>query len=238
MKKSAFALKNRVALAGLALLVSLPALASGAHSLVVVEIFQSQGCSSCPPAEANVNALAGKPGVLALSFAVTYWDDLGWKDTFAKPAYTNRQWDYAHAHGRDQVWTPQVYINGRTDLVGADRGELDAAVRHAAAAPAAALPATWSPGKLHLASSQAGNYQVWLVRYDPRTVKTPIGAGENRGRLLPHRDVVHQLVHLGEWNGNPADFTLPAPMQGGLRTAVLVQTGKGGPILGASVEGG
>ena len=87
---------------------------------MVVEEFQSQGCSSCPPATANVNALAARPEVLALSYAVTYWDQLGWKDTFAAPAFTQRQWDYAHYAGRGNVATPQVIVNGRSAIVGGD----------------------------------------------------------------------------------------------------------------------
>src|SRR5882757_4787911 len=108
-------------LAGLFLLAALPAQAAP----TVVELFQSQGCSSCPPAIANVNALADRPDILALSFSVTYWDYLGWKDTFAQQAFTARQRDYARGlHG--EVYTPQVVINGRAGLVGIDRAGLAA----------------------------------------------------------------------------------------------------------------
>ena len=86
---------------------------------IVVELFQSQGCSSCPPANANVNALSARADVLALSFAVTYWDRLGWKDTFAKPQFTERQWQYARAMRQQDVYTPQVVVNGRVEGVGA-----------------------------------------------------------------------------------------------------------------------
>ncbi len=95
---------------------------------VVVELFQSQGCSSCPPANANLNAIADRPGVLALSFAVTYWDYLGWKDRFAQPAFTERQRAYAKSKQSDGVYTPQVVINGRRAIVGARRGSFDAAI--------------------------------------------------------------------------------------------------------------
>ena len=91
----------------------------------VVELFQSQGCSSCPPANANVNALSERADVLALSFAVTYWDRLGWKDTFAKPQFTERQWQYARAMRQADVYTPQVVVNGRISGVGADPGETE-----------------------------------------------------------------------------------------------------------------
>ena len=92
--------------------------------LTVVELYQSQGCSSCPPAIANINAIADRPDILALTFAVTYWDQLGWKDTFASPGFTARQYDYAHGLGHGGVYTPQVVINGRADLVGADRARI------------------------------------------------------------------------------------------------------------------
>src|ERR1700744_2992761 len=97
----------------------------------VVELFQSQGCSSCPPAIANVNALADRPDILALSFSVTYWDYLGWKDTFAQPVFTQRQRDYAR-NLPGGVYTPEVVINGRTPIVGIKRDELAGAVARAA----------------------------------------------------------------------------------------------------------
>ena len=110
---------------GLALgLLAVPATAAPT-SLTVVELFQSQGCSDCPPANANVMALADRPDLLTLSFGVTYWDNLGWKDTFASPQFTARQWDYAHALRHTEVYTPQVIVNGRADIVGRDRVALE-----------------------------------------------------------------------------------------------------------------
>src|SRR5437764_4980991 len=102
--------------------IAAPVLHASSAAPVVIEEFQSQGCSSCPPATANVNALAERPEVLALSFAVTYWDALGWKDTFASPAFTQRQWDYAHHAGRTNVATPQVIGNGGPAVTGAALG--------------------------------------------------------------------------------------------------------------------
>ncbi|MEO6800314.1 MAG: DUF1223 domain-containing protein [Rhodanobacter sp.] len=199
--------------------------------LVVVELFQSQGCSSCPPAEANLNAIAGQPGILALNWSLTYWDNFGWKDTFASAAYTDRQWAYARHHRRNQVWTPQVYIDGQTDLVGVDRTRLEQAV---AQASMRGPSVSWGNDKLTVGAGKPGaRCDVWLVRYDPRTLNVPIGAGENRGRTLPQRNVVRELVHLGNWNGNPRSYAVP-PSQGGLATAVLVQVENGGPILGAA----
>jgi len=206
------------------------------RSLVVVELFQSQGCSSCPPAEENLNALAGDPQVLALSFGVTYWDSLGWKDTFATDAYTDRQWRYAHYRHRDTVWTPQVYVNGHTDLVGNDRAELNEAIREAqSTGPSIAWPSA-NRVEVKASSQHAGASDVWLVRYDPRTLHVPIGGGENGGRTLDQRNVVRELLHLGEWQGDDVAFSLPPPSLAGLDTAVLVQVPNGGDILSASVQ--
>jgi hypothetical protein len=206
--------------------------AANSSPLVVVELFQSQGCSSCPPAEANLNAIAGQANILALSYGVTYWDNLGWKDTFATKAYTDRQWSYARHHRHSQVWTPQVYIDGQKDLVGSDRRELDWAV---AQASSQGPSLSWQDGRLMVgAGKPANSCDVWLVRYDPRTINVAIGAGENSGRTLPHRNVVRELVHLGKWNGSEHTFKLPVASLTDLSTAALVQIEDGGDILSAS----
>jgi hypothetical protein len=224
-----------------ALLLHSPVWAQGpsggsVNSLTVVELFQSQGCSSCPPAEENLNAIADNPGVLALSFGVTYWDDLGWKDTFATDAYTERQWRYARYRRRDTVWTPQVYVNGHTDLVGDNRSALNEVVREAqSVGPAITWPSV-NRVEIRASTRLPEPSDVWLVRYDPRTLHVPIGGGENGGRTLDQRNVVRELVRLGEWRGDDAAFSLPAPSFAGLNTAVLVQVRNGGDILSASVE--
>jgi len=203
---------------------------------VVIELFQSQGCSSCPPANANLIALSQRPDVLALSFGVTYWDQLGWKDTFASPQYTARQWDYARALRHDNVFTPQVVVNGRVDGVGARPGEIEQLMRRAdrtEAGPAVTI----AGGAVSVGAAQtppAKGADVWLVRYDPRVVQVAIQRGENGGRTLPHRNVVRELVRLGAWSGRAARFDLPAARDPALRTAILVQTTGAGPILAAA----
>src|ERR1700761_305025 len=122
-------------LASLAAVFAAPAAAAVAQP-VVVELFESQGCSSCPPANANLATIAGRPDVIALNFAVTYWDGPGWTDTFGTKAFTARQWDYAHAFHRAQVFTPQVVIDGRRDGVGINPTEFVRLVGHGSAAPA------------------------------------------------------------------------------------------------------
>jgi hypothetical protein len=204
---------------------------------VVVELFTSQGCSSCPPANDTLAVLADRPDVLALSFGVTYWDDLGWKDTFASPQFTARQWDYAHGLHHSQVGTPQMVVQGRRDTVGQSVAEveplIDGARRQAVAGPAIAVT-----GQAVTIAGGAGlpRSDVWLVRYDPRVVQVPIRRGENGGRTLPHRNVVHQLVKLGGWSGAAETFSLPQAADPHLRTAVLLQAGPGGPILSAAVD--
>lgn len=222
--------------------VALPALAQtplpSPRAPVVIELFQSQGCSSCPPANAYVNAIAGRADVLALSFAVTYWDNLGWKDGFDKPAYTQRQWDYANARSRGEVFTPEVVVNGRHDVVGSNRRDLDRAVADGARDTATvdvALDVASGGGRVSVAASRPGHAaDVWLVRYDPRTLNVSIGGGENGGRVLPHRNIVKQLVRLGTYTGAAASFALPAAPEPGLATAALVQGAHGGAILGSA----
>ena len=223
-----------VALAGVAGFAAGPALAADAAHPTVVELFQSQGCSSCPPANAHVMALADRPDVLALSFQVTYWDQLGWKDTFGSPVFTARQWDYAHGLRHDNVWTPQVVINGRADVVGVNPGEIERALPGAdrgGSGPRVDIAGGVVTVTGHAPARPA---EVWLVRYDPRVVQVPIGRGENGGRTLPHRNVVRSLALLGEWLGPSRAWRLPADDGSGLKTAVLVQAGRGGAILAAA----
>jgi hypothetical protein len=196
----------------------------------VVELYQSQGCSSCPPADAVVNKLADRPDVIALSFAVTYWDNLGWKDSFGSPAFTARQWDYARAAGRAQVATPQVIVNGRDAVLGSREGELNQAIARNAHHDG---PAITAAGTTLTVGTGVGNAAVWVVRYDPRTIDVAIGAGENSGRTIAHRNIVRQLARIGDWNGKQASYALPASAPG-LKTAILLQQGKGGPIIAAA----
>ena len=203
-----------------------------AAPLTVVELFQSQGCSDCPPANANVMALSDRPDLLTLSFGVTYWDQLGWKDTFASPQYTARQWDYARGLRHSTVYTPQVVVNGKADITGRDRGELESLIRREANPTAPQVEITG--GQVNIGKGAAGRYDVWLVRFDPRIENVPIARGENSGITLPHKNVVKQLVKLGAWNGTPANFEIPAALQTGLKQAVLVQAGSGGAIVAAA----
>lgn len=224
-----------IAILGLATTALTPT-ASTAHD-IVVELYQSQGCSSCPPANANLNSIADRPDVIALSFGVTYWDQLGWKDTFAQPKFTARQWDYAHALHHADVFTPQVVVDGRRDGVGANPGEFARLIRPTSAGTKGpTLTLTTGSITLGVGAAPAQAADVWLVRYDPRTLQVPIQRGENGGKTLPHRNIVRQLVRIGGWKGTSATLRLPPATDPALRTAILVQLPRGGPIL-AAVKG-
>jgi hypothetical protein len=227
-------LKTRTGLlAGIALAMSVGAAA--AQPLTVVELFTSQGCSSCPPANANLIKVKDEPGVLALSFNVTYWDYLGWKDIFGRQEFTQRQVDYEPALGHDGPFTPQVVVDGRADAVGARPGEIERLIAGSAHGEGPAL--SLGAGKVSIGAGKApgGKADIWLVRYRRGVVEVPVARGENSGRTLPHANVVHSLTRLGSWNGQAT--TLPLPAAGsGLDTAVLVQSPGGGPILAAAAD--
>lgn len=224
-------MKTPFALAALAL--AAPMLAAEAKTVTVVELYQSQGCSSCPPANAILNSLADRPDLLPLSFAVTYWDRLGWKDSFAHPAYTERQRAYSRAGGREGVATPQFIVNGRGVVTGSNRRQLEQSIAGEARDGGPAISA--SGGRVTIGEDRtAAPAIVWLVRYDPRVRNVKIGRGENGGRTLPHRNIVTALRQVGSWNGQPFTFAEPSYRNAGERSAVLVQAGVGGPIIAAA----
>lgn len=207
------------------------AMKASAENPVVVELYQSQGCSSCPPANAALNAIADRPDVIALSFAVTYWDRLGWKDIFADKAYTQRQYDYAGAFRNPNVYTPQIVINGARAITGIKQGELARAV--ADSSPPTRGPKVTSEGAKISIGSGEGSADIWLVRYDPRIINVGIRAGENNGRTLPHKNIVRSLTRLGTWHGKDISFILPKAGQAGWKSVILVQRESAGPIISA-----
>jgi hypothetical protein len=223
-------------LIGLTVALAVSAAATGALAgtpLQVVELYTSQGCSSCPPADAAVAQLATRPEILALSFGVTYWDNLGWKDTFAQSKFTDRQWAYARGLKHSNVGTPQVVVNGRLDVVGQSVPEIDGALRRAALA-ANGPQVMLSGGKVSVAgAAPAHPADVWLVRYEPNAIQVPIKRGENGGKTLSVQHAVRQLTRLGAWTGGAKSYAVPAG-PAGLKSAVLLQAGPGGPILAAA----
>ena len=223
-----------IALATLAALAGQGVAADAAHP-AVVELFQSQGCSSCPPAEANVAAISDRADVLALAFEVDYWDRLGWKDTFSKAAWTARQYAYAHAMRRDGVYTPQVVVNGRVEGDGLEPGAL-AGLMSRGDRGTGGPQVSFDGGAVAVGegAAPAGGADVWLARYIPHTVEVTIPRGENAGHTLPYKDVVREIVVLGRWHGQAARFPLPGGDGGGLAEAAIVQTAGAGPILAAA----
>ena len=222
---------------GAALIVSgfiaSPALAADAEHPTVIELFQSQGCSSCPPANASLIQFSQRSDVLALNFAVTYWDRLGWKDTFATPQYTQRQYDYSTAMHGSGVYTPQIVVNGRAEGVGDAVSEMEALARKTdRGASGPEVKVEGGEVVVGAGAAPAHGADVWLALYDPRVVDVAVARGENAGRTLAHKNIVHRMVLLGHWTG--AAERLPLPSSGGLARAVLVQSAGTGPILAAA----
>ena len=232
-------LRRAVSLAALALALAAayPAFAADAERPVLVELFQSQGCSSCPPANANLIRFAARKDALALTFAVDYWDSLGWKDTFSKPEFTARQWAYAKAMSHSEVFTPQVVVNGRADGTGLEDGEM-ASLANRADRGATGPDVTFEPGAVRIGAGSAPKEgaEVWLARYQPGVVEVAVRRGENAGRTLPHTNVVRQFIRLGRWSGEAERLPLPASETPGLADAVLVQAAGAGPILAAATD--
>lgn len=217
-----------------------------ARPIAVVELFTSQGCANCPPADAFLSELARENDVVALSYAVDYWDYMGWKDTAAKPEFALRQKGYAGRRGDRDVFTPQVIVNGRTQVVGSDREKIRREISLGAEmrrdlAVAVDVESTADAVKVHLPSTKAGepvHATVLLVRYD-HSRSVAIGRGENTGRTLTYAHLVRSILPIGMWKGQELTLELPrqeTPADPNLGCAVLVQQEKDGlpgPILGA-----
>jgi hypothetical protein len=200
---------------------------------VVVELFTSQGCSSCPPADALLSELArDRSDVLPLAFHVDYWDNLGWRDPYSFGAATSRQRHYATALGLDSIYTPQMVVDGRTDVVGSDRAHVLTAIRRAADVPAVAAITVARDGSdvVIQVGAGVGSGTVWLIGYDPQH-RTFVGRGENSGRNLLESNIVRSLDHVGHWSGG--ELTLRVPVPAGERIAAIVQADNG-RILGAA----
>ncbi len=216
----------------LAALLPFAAVAEPARPLVVVELFTSQGCSSCPPADAVLLELSRtRADVLPLAFHVTYWDRLGWRDPFSLEAATVRQRAYGRSMGLETIYTPQAVVAGHVDVVGSDRGALLAAIARAAAAPPVTLTVLREAGSARVeGSGPAAGATVWLVGYDALH-RTAVGRGENGGRTLLEANVVRSVQSLGAWSGEGVRLERPVPA--GERLAVLVQAADGRIVAAA-----
>jgi hypothetical protein len=227
--------KAYVALAPLFLLSATLPLQAG-EGPVVVELFTSEGCSSCPPADALLAELANRPDVLALSFHVDYWDRLGWKDPSSSREATARQEQYARLLNIDAVYTPQIVVDGRREAVGSDRAAVERALDAARREPSG-VPVTLSfnNGKARITLGRGGvtvNASVVLIGFDRRRVDT-VKRGENSGRTLTHVDVVRGIEEVGRFTGQASQIVSRPPWQTD-RLAALVQASDG-RILGAAI---
>jgi hypothetical protein len=209
---------------------------AAARAPVVVELFTAQGCVSCEKANAFAAGLADRAGLAALTFNVDYWDYLGWKDTFARPEFTERQRAYDKRFGLQDVYTPQFVVDGAAQASGDKQAEVEGLVHDAAHAAPARGPRITPRADGTVAVEEAPSRRaadVWLVRYDPRAQSVQVKEGDNRGQTVSGRNVVRQLARLGAWNGRRKVYHLPAPPEDGLRSLVIVQGADGGRILAA-----
>ena len=216
-----------------ALAALFPEITTAAERPVVVELFTSQGCSSCPPANVHLNELSKRPSdVLALAFHVTYWDYLGWKDPFSLKIATDRQERYGRRFG-DGSYTPEIVVDGSTGLVGSYRDDVDGAIVRARAngATVADVHVMTKNGKASIdVGAGHGTARILLVGFDREHV-TPIGRGENRGRTMAEANIVRSFRSVAEWSGVPIHLDVELPE--GEQLAIILEA-TDGRIVGAS----
>ena len=225
----------------------------GAHSAVcaepeaVIELFTSQGCSSCPPADKLMVEFARDPSVVAMSLAIDYWDYLGWKDTLALKGHGKRQQAYAHVRGDREVYTPQVVVNGIMHVAGSDQKAIERAIAQTRrdASPMQLLVALTIAGDqltvtVPAAKDGQGRAEVWLCPII-KSVTVAIERGENRGHTFTYSNVVRRWMKLGDWTGKAETYNVPIKefQNGDIDTiAVMVQSGgmsSPGLMLGAAM---
>ena len=219
-----------------------------AEPRAVVELFTSQGCSSCPPADRIIGELAKDPSVIALSLPIDYWDYLGWKDTLADSRFSARQKAYSQMRGEREVYTPQVVVNGSAHVIGSDRARIESAIeetKKADAVMSVPISMTLAGKQINISVAASGkgpaaaHGEVWICSIS-KAVPIAIGRGENRGREITYHNVVRNLLKVGDWNGTSDSWTVPLEniyREGVDAAVVYVQHGnrdKPGPMLGAA----
>jgi len=219
-----------------------------AEPRAVVELFTSQGCSSCPEADKVLGELAKDPNVIALSLPIDYWDYLGWKDTLADSRFTARQKAYSRTRGDRDVYTPQVIVNGSTHVIGSDRGKIEGAIdttKKTDGVMSVPVSMTVSGKQINVSVAAANkglatkHGEVWICSVS-KSVPIAIGRGENRGREVTYHNVVRNLLKVGDWNGTAGSWSVPLEniSRDGVDAAVVyVQDGNRenpGPMLGAA----
>lgn len=206
---------------------------------VVVELFTAQGCSGCPDANRVFETLSARPGVIALTYPVDYWDYLGWADTFARPEFTRRQQSYGQALRLRAVSTPQVIIDGRRVASAAREAELTLAVDEEAARrdypPEIEFRQDGKRVGVGSGTVPAGGADVVAVTYVAGSQVVQVGGGDNRGKAVRQVNVVRRIIRLGDWTGRPALFDLPATTADTESVVILVQGRTDRRILAAAV---
>jgi len=231
-------------------LVAIIAVIRPAHAdpRAVVELFTSQGCSSCPPADRIIGELAKDPDIIALSMPIDYWDYLGWKDTLADARFSARQRAYSRMRGDRDVYTPQAIVNGSAQVIGSDRASIEHAIHDTGRNGVMSVPVSMTlTGKqlnVSVAASKVpgiSHGEVWICSIS-KAVPISIRRGENGGQEITYHNVVRNLLKVGDWSGAPASWSVPIEnlMRDGVDGAVAyVQEGhsdRPGPMLGAAYE--
>jgi len=219
-----------------------------AEPRAVVELFTSQGCSSCPPADNIIGELAKDPSVIALSMPIDYWDYLGWKDTLADARFSARQKAYSQVRGDREVYTPQVVVNGSAHVVGSDRAGIEEAIgdtKKSDGVMSVPVAMTLAGKQINVSVAASSNGpavmhgEVWICSIS-KAVSIAIGRGENGGRQVTYHNVVRNLLKVGDWDGSSGSWTVPLEnisREGVDAAVVYVQDGnrdRPGPMLGAA----
>jgi len=211
---------------------------SGSHP-IVIELFQSQGCSDCPPTNSNVHSVLRNsydPNFLFLDYHVTYWDHLGWKDIYGNDAFNTRQWDYARRMGKEHVYTPQIIVNGVSEGTGnTERGIKDVVKR----GQDARKKEFWVTidrveNGVIVRGPRDRKGRVFVVTYDTRRTEVAVRTGENLGMRLQFTNVVKEFADQGDWMGGEQMFSVQRSEVSSRAKVVLVQEGKGGAIIGVA----
>jgi hypothetical protein len=233
---------------GVCAIVAIIRPADATEPRAVVELFTSQGCSSCPPADKIIGELAMDPSIIALSMPIDYWDYLGWKDTLADARFSARQKAYSHMFSDRGVYTPQVIVNGSSPVIGSDRAGIEGAIgdtNRADGVMSVPVTMTLSGKQINVSVAASGkgpaamHGEIWICSVT-REIPISIGRGENRGREITYHNVVRNLLKVGDWNGSSGSWTVPLEniSRDGVDAAVVyLQDGnrdRPGPMLGAA----
>jgi hypothetical protein len=225
---------------------SVPLAAAVAGPRAVIELFTSQGCSSCPAADKLLGELALDPSLITLSLPIDYWDYLGWKDTLADPRNAARQRGYSHTRGDREIFTPQAVVNGSMFALGSDKDAIEHAISLSRGGTSLALPVKLAVGdghiKVALPDDDEGHAiaEVWICGIT-KAITVAIGRGENRGKTITYHNVARRWVKLGGWTGKADSWSIPIQdfaRDGIDEAAVMVQTGtveKPNAMLGAAI---